>query len=269
MLKQRVLTALLLIPLVILIVLKLPSAYFCLLTAAITLYGAWEWTYIIGMKSFATCFIYLILMSLFLVASRFLYIPSVLYVTCVLWLIAAVLVSTYPQTSHWWGKGLFIRSVLGFFVLVPCWIALNYIRNFNNGPYLMLFLFVLIWGADSGAYFVGKKWGKTKLAPAVSPGKSWEGFLGAVVTTCFIVLAALWLFSVPAPMRLPIIMLSLITLLFSVLGDLFESMLKRQQGIKDSGQLLPGHGGLLDRIDSLTAAAPVFAFGIYFINHWI
>jgi phosphatidate cytidylyltransferase len=134
-------------------------------------------------------------------------------------------------------------------------------QNGEEGPLLLLFLLVLIWVADSGAYFAGHRWGKRKLAPVISPGKSWEGVYGALVgaSLCGAVLAwyqqdeagALWLIPV-----------SVVTVAISVVGDLFESILKRRMDMKDSGNLLPGHGGMLDRIDSLTAAAPVFALGL-------
>jgi phosphatidate cytidylyltransferase len=144
----------------------------------------------------------------------------------------------------------------------------NYLRNSPHGIAILLVLFALIWGADSGAYFVGKKWGKHKLLPQVSPGKTWEGLSGALGVTVIITFFSLFIFKVPY-IRWPVALcLALITVLFSIVGDLFESMLKRRVGLKDSGHSLPGHGGILDRIDSLTAAAPIFASGLL-ISHWI
>jgi phosphatidate cytidylyltransferase len=150
------------------------------------------------------------------------------------------------------------KILMGFLVLIPCWAALNYLRSLHDGIYTLLFLFALIWGADSAAYFVGRKWGKHKLAPQVSPGKSWQGLCGALVCALFIAAIAGWLSETPIQLWWRGAVIAVVTVLFSVMGDLFESMIKRQAGVKDSGQLLPGHGGLLDRIDSLTAAAPIF-----------
>jgi phosphatidate cytidylyltransferase len=146
------------------------------------------------------------------------------------------------------------------------WRAVNELHDTNlfgagHGAYALLFLFVLIWGADSGAYFAGKAFGKTKLLPRVSPGKSWQGLFGGLLLTGLISPALFWILPTPHPRFFVVLTLCWITVLFSVLGDLFESMLKRNVGLKDSGRLFPGHGGLLDRIDSLTAAAPIFALG--------
>jgi len=130
-----------------------------------------------------------------------------------------------------------------------------------------MYLFLLVWGADSGAYFVGRKFGKKKLAPNVSPNKSIEGLYGGILTSMLIVVAVASLYlDMTWPELCLFLILSVITVFSSVLGDLFESMIKRRAGIKDSGRILPGHGGVLDRIDSLLAAAPIFATGIYVLK---
>ena len=130
-----------------------------------------------------------------------------------------------------------------------------------------MYLFLLVWGADSGAYFIGRKFGNKKLAPKVSPNKSVEGLYGGIVTSMLIVITVTLLYlNISIPELLLFLILSVLTVFSSVLGDLFESMIKRRAGIKDSGRILPGHGGVLDRIDSLLAAAPIFAAGMYVLK---
>ncbi len=133
----------------------------------------------------------------------------------------------------------------------------------GDGVYLVLFLLVMIWIADSAAYFSGRRWGKTRLAGRISPGKSWEGVFGALFATSAFSLAAASFKDMQGTEILVFLFICLVTVSASILGDLMESMIKRQSGLKDSGSLLPGHGGVLDRMDSLTAAAPVFLSGLW------
>lgn len=259
MLKQRIITALILIPIFVFLIFTLPVWGFGILSGCIVLLAAWEWSYLMGIQSLGKSIIYAIVIAIILLLSLQFNIIYALGIAFVFWLVGLLLVVYYPRGSGLWGKGLFLRAWMGIFVLVPAWLALNII--FSNSPYSLLFLFVLIWGADSGAYFVGRKWGKHKLLPTVSPGKTWEGLIGALVISLIIVCITLFLTKTPFYYWPWAILLALITVLFSVLGDLFESMVKRNAGVKDSGRLLPGHGGVLDRIDSLTAAAPIFALG--------
>jgi phosphatidate cytidylyltransferase len=132
---------------------------------------------------------------------------------------------------------------------------------------LILSLMLLVWGADIGAYFFGRAFGKRKLAPRVSPGKSWAGFFGGLFTSVCIAAGLALYLQVPVSQLFVVLLCAAVVVLFSVVGDLTESMFKRQMGIKDSSQLLPGHGGVLDRIDSLTAAAPVFAL-LLLLSGW-
>jgi phosphatidate cytidylyltransferase len=268
MLKQRVLTAIILIPLFVGLVLKLPPRGFCLLTSLLVVVSAIEWSGLMGIKGFPKSIIFpflmiiLIVNGLYLLATHVVSVPEVMYVAFAFWIIAAFWVFSYPKTSNIWGKGVLVRGIMGILVLMPCWLALNFIRVLPSGEYILLALFVLIWGADTGAYFAGKKWGKHKIIPIVSPGKSWEGLAGALITTVLLVFCILTSLKFPTVDIWALLVLSLVTVLFSVLGDLFESMLKRKVDLKDSGAILPGHGGILDRIDSLTAAAPIFALGL-------
>jgi len=220
-------------------------------------------------KNIGMRLLYIFIMGWILFAMLFIPTGFVFLVAFVLWVAATMMVAFYPRGSQWWAKSVFWRGVMGIFVLVPCWAALNYIRNQESGFYALLFLFALIWGADIGAYFAGKKWGKHKLAPLVSPGKSVEGFAAAMLVTFIIAILAAWWTALPVRVWPGCILIALVTVAFSVIGDLFESMLKRQAGLKDSGKLLPGHGGLLDRIDSLTAAAPIFVFTAWLLSNYV
>lgn len=268
MLKYRIITALILIPLFVGLVLMLPPIGFCILTGIFVLLGAWEWSFFMGVKKISLSLIYPVITLALLGVSLELPIVNILYISVVWWVLAFALVAFYPKASGVWGKSILLRGLMGVMVLIPCWLAVNFIRNAENGTYILLFLFILIWGADIGAYFAGRYWGKRKLAPSVSPGKTWEGLAGALVITLAIVFGAIAIQHLPLYFWPAAILLAVTTVLFSVLGDLFESMLKRNVGLKDSGRLLPGHGGVLDRIDSLTAAAPVFSVGAILIGNY-
>lgn len=151
----------------------------------------------------------------------------------------------------------------GLFVLVPAWCALYGLHRGPQGPTMVLILMLIVWIADISAFFVGRAWGKHKLAPAISPGKSVEGLLGGLAgVIVFASVVGVWYLDLSAWTLLLWLGLALISALFSVCGDLFESRTKRLAGVKDSGKLLPGHGGVLDRIDSVSAASPVFFIGV-------
>jgi phosphatidate cytidylyltransferase len=190
---------------------------------------------------------------------------AVLWLALVWWCVCFLLVRSYPVGSSGWGsRGA--RSLMGVLVLVPAWVGLNHLRledflfgHTTNNLWAILYVFCMVWVADIGAYFAGRAFGKAKLAPRVSPGKSWAGVWGGLVAVGILAVVAGVLASATVSDTLILVVASLATGLVSVLGDLLESMLKRFRGIKDSSQLLPGHGGILDRIDSLTAAIPVFA----------
>lgn len=266
MLKYRIITALILVPIVIALTIKLPPIGFCIFTGVIVLAGAWEWGSFLGLTKGLYKLVYILFFLSLLILCFELPVIYILFLSLIWWLIALILVLFYPKLSTLWNHNVILRAIMGFFVLIPCWLAINYLRNSEDGLYILLYLFVIIWGADTAAYFIGKKWGKHKLAPAVSPGKTWQGLFAALVMTIVLSMVALIMFKAPREIWIFGILLSVVTVLFSILGDLFESMLKRNVGLKDSGHLLPGHGGLLDRIDSLTAAAPIFALGATIIG---
>lgn len=178
------------------------------------------------------------------------------------WLLSVYWVKSYPEYDGWYNPTL---KIIGL-VLVSAAVTAIF-SVWQSSPWWLMYLFLLVWGADSGAYFVGRKLGKKKLAPDVSPNKSLEGLYGGVFTAMLIVVVVEVVYlDLSLAEHALFLILSVITVFSSVLGDLFESMIKRRAGIKDSGRILPGHGGVLDRIDSLLAAAPIFAAGIYVLK---
>jgi phosphatidate cytidylyltransferase len=178
--------------------------------------------------------------------------------TSVFWLTALVWVRRYPADAARWDRP-FLMLAIGLLLLVPTWAGL--VQLHGQSPWWLMYVLLLVWGADTGAYFAGRRFGKVKLAPAVSPAKTREGLYGGLITTTLIMLAAAFYLKLAGLQLLLFAATSAVTVLASVLGDLFESMVKRRAGIKDSGKIFPGHGGALDRIDSITAAAPVFLAG--------
>ena len=174
-----------------------------------------------------------------------------------------VLVIKFPDGSDLWGESKPLKTLMGLLVLIPAWLAL--LRLQAQNPWWVMYVMGIVWGADTGAYFAGRKWGQRKLAPDVSPGKSIEGVIGGLSVTLVLAIVVAVQIEMNLFRALCFVFLTGFVCLVSVLGDLLESMMKRHRGIKDSGNILPGHGGILDRIDSLTAAAPVFLLGWYLL----
>jgi len=265
MLKQRVITACILALLSLWVVLKLPPVGFGAVVAAVMLLGAWEWAPLAGLHGVRDRLLYAgLVLALILGGWALLDQP---------WFVGSVLILA---TLAWCGAGLWLWrftadperhdspwliGIAGLAALVPPWVAMMALRD-QYTPGHVLFLLLLIWGADVGAYFAGRRWGRRKLALAISPGKTWEGVAGAGAMTLVLALMGAAVLGFGARW-LTFTAICIVTIGFSIVGDLFESMLKRQGRIKDSGSLLPGHGGMLDRIDSLTAAAPIFLLGLY------
>lgn len=184
----------------------------------------------------------------------------------ILWLFAVRWVGNFPEkTENWYGKRLIVIAVI---MLISAITAMYFL--WQQSAWWLLYVFVLVWCADSGAYFVGRKLGKRKMSPAVSPNKSVEGLYGGLATGVLVVLGVSFgVLNSWSGMAIVLFLgLSLITIVMSVFGDLFESMMKRHAGIKDSGRILPGHGGVLDRIDSQLSAMPIFALGFWALQHF-
>lgn len=269
MLKQRLITAAILIPIVVFAILKLPTNILQWCIAGITILAAWEWFSIIGLQvisqrsvSFITMFVAALCV--------WLYLPPeiVLLIASIVWLTAAALIIRYAHSAlSEKMAGLFANKVFGLLVvimvLIPFWISAMVLHQSSSlGPQQLLYVMVTVWLADTGGYFAGKRWGKQHLAKVISPNKTWQGVYGALA------LAGIWAiiaFLVGIHGDLSFftwMILTFVTVMFSIAGDLFESLFKRSHQVKDSGNLLPGHGGILDRIDSLLAATPVFVAGL-------
>ncbi|MGV8917552.1 MAG: phosphatidate cytidylyltransferase [Pseudomonas sp.] len=267
MLKQRIITALILLPIALCGFFLLDGATFALFIGVVVTLGAWEWARLAGFQSQVARVVYGALVALLLF---FMYAlpdiaPWVLGAAVLWWIAATFLVLTYPQSSERWSSAA-SKLVIGLLILLPAWQGLVLIKQWELGNWLILAVMVLVWGADIGAYFSGKAFGKRKLAAKVSPGKSWEGLFGGLLAS-LVITAIVGLFRGWSGSQLVFGLLgAAIVVLISVVGDLTESMFKRQSGIKDSSNLLPGHGGVLDRIDSLTAAIPVFAVLLWAAN---
>lgn len=266
MLKQRFITAVVLAPLALAAVFLLPLELFSIVMGLLVLLAGWEWSNL-ALHRRTHRWIYVASLAALLLATQALLLwveMPILIAAFAFWWFALSRVGRYPQT-----KGIEQTStkiLIGYLVLIPAWVAMVGMKAHPQGNLLIFMLFLLVWGADIGAYFAGKRFGRNKLIPKVSPGKTREGVLGGL-SVCVIVAIGFAISSKLAfTATLGLLLLALVTGLVSVLGDLFESMFKRERGIKDSGRILPGHGGILDRIDSLTAAAPIFLLGQYWMQ---
>jgi len=267
-LKQRVLTALLLLPLALAAIFMLPAAWFLSLLAVILLWGTWEYSRLAGLSGQLSAYLLIAVQTVIFVSLYLLKddwsnaIGLWLGASCIAWLLMFIRLARYhPQTSP--DASYRLASFLTAIVSITCgWFALSWVRTQPEGPWLILLLLLIVWAADTGAYFAGRAFGKRKLAPAISPGKTMAGLFGGLLLAPLVALAAVYLMPITGPGPLALIALSLLSALISVGGDLMISMHKRISGFKDSGNILPGHGGILDRVDSLLAAAPFFALGL-------
>jgi phosphatidate cytidylyltransferase len=265
-LKVRILAAVALIPLAVGAVLLLPGYLFAIFAAVFVIAAAWEWSALAGLTGTAPRGLFVALVAAALLG--FWYYPqggmSLLWCAAGYWVICtACIISAQRQAALRWLDSSSVRLLAGWVTLVPAWWGLVWLHTQNaSGPALVLLIFVIVWGADIGAYFSGRQFGRRKLASRVSPGKTIEGAGGALV--CVAIAAAVFWAVQPLPWLNAVAFFGLCLLagVVSVIGDLAESLFKRRAGIKDSGGLIPGHGGVLDRVDSITAAAPIFALGL-------
>jgi phosphatidate cytidylyltransferase len=254
-LKQRIITALIAVFALLLVLFYLPPVVAEVFVAFVALAGAWEWSAFLKPRHVATRLAFVVLVGLLIAALALLW-PDraeiVLKLAIGWWLAALVWAFFFPTPIP-----LALRWICGILVLVPLYTAL--VTLYKLSPSLLLFALVIVWAADVGAYFSGKQFGRVKLAPMISPGKTWEGVLGGLLLVA--VLSAVGNYWIGTDLKV-LVPFCVGVAGISIVGDLTVSMFKRTSGIKDSGTLFPGHGGVLDRVDSVSAASPVFALGI-------
>lgn len=280
MLKQRIITALILAPLAILAILFLPLDVFQYAIAGVIALGGYEWANMSGLpkRPHKVAFLFVLLAVclglISLVDTNMIWYQGklnaiyhwVLSIACLWWLVSLAMIIAYPRYSKFWQTSWMIRCLFGVLTLIPTWVAVVSLRarlyevDAFYGASLIFYVLGIVWAADIGAFFVGVKFGRHKLRPNVSPGKTFEGLFGGVMASFAIIAFAALHYQVESTRIWPHLLIGGLTVGVSAMGDLNESMFKRCAGIKDSGRILPGHGGLLDRIDSLTAAFPVFAY---------
>lgn len=256
--NKRIITAAILIPIVILCIYLLPPLVFLFVSGIVMLYAGWEWSSLAGMTDLSQKVIYLVVLALCFAIVLLIPIYLVIILGLLWWICAVILLTLYPKGANWWSEGSVVRGVMGLFVLSLCWLGILILQGFS--PSVLLFSLLLIWIVDTAAFYVGKKYGTTPLMPLVSPRKTMEGFVGGIIASLLFSIIGIWYFELNKEQIFTFLMICVFGGgILTVLGDLFESMIKRSSGVKDSGNILPGHGGLLDRIDSLTAALPFFA----------
>lgn len=280
--KQRILTAAILLPLAFIWLFAMSFPFFIGVSIIIYALAAREWAGFTKSKSkfFYICsYLLMLAISYWLTPVEILKknqlpfpIIVILAIGALWWCIATLMVKCYPTAQSWWKHSHLLQWLFGVVTLLPFfWSVLvlrarNYEIDLQSGSWVLLFVMSLVWVADSGAYFTGKNWGKRKMLPAVSPNKTLEGLFGGVSSALILAFVVVLCEQESLKQSLIIIISSVLAVLASVLGDLTESLFKREAGIKDSGSLLPGHGGIMDRIDSLTAALPVFVFSFWLFN---
>lgn len=256
---QRTISALILGPLLLLAILFLEGDGFSILLALLLLPAAWEWGRLSGQLRLWPHLGYVALLLVLFYVSRFLSVGWLLWVALFWWGGALLWLWRFPEKTGWLFSTVACH-LAGVVILIPAWRSIELIHRQEQGVALLLVLLLLIWSADIGAYLVGRRFGERRLAPNVSPKKSIEGVAGGVAFSLLVATAAYHLMGW-STLGVPLFLLSMAgVVLFSIVGDLVESAYKRTAGIKDSGNLIPGHGGILDRVDSLTAAAPIFLY---------
>lgn len=264
MLLQRLLTALVAIPIVLAAILYMPPIYFSVVVGIFILIGAWEWSGFLSVAQKSVRALYVVLIALGLAVSAFLPETMTLLIAAVMWVWVFIGIVEYQRNKPPFGfQWPILRGIAGFFILIATWDALLALETHPSlGPAWLITVMLLVWGADIGAYFAGRFLGKRKLCSQVSPKKTWAGFVGGMVLSIFIAAVCGFYLSLSWPHYFALLLIAAITALFSVVGDLGVSLFKRMSDMKDSGAIFPGHGGMLDRLDSIAAATVVFVLAV-------
>lgn len=265
-LRQRVGTALVLAPLAIAAIVLLPTGAIAVIAAAAFGMALWEWTRMIGMQTRGARAAVLAGFALLLALLWWQHATAIGWAVIVAgalwWLLALAWLRHFSFAAAPTPENTAIKLLAGVVAIAPAWVALLHIHDGDDQGHLWtLFALILVWAADTFAYFAGRLWGRRKLAPRISPGKTVAGAWGALGGTALVAVVGGWLLGEHGTALVLLVGIALITTVFSIVGDLFESLIKRQGNTKDSGSLFPGHGGLFDRLDSVFAALPVFAVG--------
>ncbi|WP_226811299.1 phosphatidate cytidylyltransferase [Candidatus Steffania adelgidicola] len=285
LLKYRLITAVILIPIVTAALFLLPLMGFVCLILLVCMLSAWEWGRLAGLTSLSQRIWLAIIFGFFLAFISLRISPSrpflslwqakyTLWTALGWWISALILLLCYPCSARFWRKSRLLRLIFGLLTILPFFWGMLALRQYHydinhfSGAWWVLYVMVLVWSADSGAYIFGRMFGRHKLAQTISPRKTWEGVIGGLITS--VVITCFFKKYSPIHAELHALFLSsIISIIAGMLGDLTESMFKREAGIKDSGYVIPGHGGILDRIDSLTAAVPVFICLMFLTFHAI
>jgi phosphatidate cytidylyltransferase len=263
MLRQRILTALVLVPVVILGLYWASWPVISIAVGLLMLIGAWEWGQFVPLATLNGRWS-LVLAQAATLSLAFVFFTYIFFiVTVCFWVLVTIAIIYYPRQIKYWANPSVIYCMC-LILLSAFFMAIVNLLQMPLGKHLLFYLLLIVWAADSGAYCLGKLCGHHKLIPFVSPGKTVEGIAGGILTSLLVILAGYWYFK--PQNSIGWICLGILIVLVSVVGDLAISMLKRHVQIKDSGQILPGHGGILDRLDSLIAASPFFYVGLQYIK---
>lgn len=266
MLNQRTITALILAPIGVAVVLLLPTVALAVFTATTVLSALWEWSRMAGfasrpLRSAMIALVALVLVLLWIVRNEAIT-AYLIGAGVAWWIVATIWLRNFAFGAAPTRENAAIKFGGGLLATLPAWVAMNSLHERpDHGPAWALVALVLVWGADTAAYFTGRRFGKTKLCPQISPNKTIAGVYGALACGAIVGAVAGWLLGYRGLAWVALMALSLVTVVASIIGDLFESLIKRQAGVKDSGRLFPGHGGMFDRLDGVFAALPVFALG--------
>jgi phosphatidate cytidylyltransferase len=275
MLKQRIITSIILLLGLIAITTQLSLFNFTLFVSLVLVIASWEWGGFIGLNESSEKWAYSTTIAVMVTGLYFILDISIgdssvnivrasilLGLGLLFWILIVFVLSGYPKNKSAWNDESII-ACMGMLTLVPSWVGLVVLKSLEEAGLLVLALVILVAAVDIGAYFAGVNFGARKLAPNLSPKKTWEGVWGgftlcAVISVVMLLAVNRYFLELTFTEMAILFLLAPLTTFFSVIGDLFESMLKRNQNIKDSGKLLPGHGGIMDRVDGLVATAPPF-----------